>query len=273
MFILKHIVSLTSILWVAINLLIALALVLPTALIGWLIPLPSVSRTCSSLIDHIYRNAVKLDSFWMQSVVGIELVINGEPNTRQTPIVICNHQSWFDIPLIQEVITGQGPIVKFLIKREIVWVPIIGWVCLILNFPRLYRSQNRADRQSDYSIIQKASREHGHDSGALLIFPEGTRFTEKKRLGQQAPYQHLLAPRLGGLRIIKEHADQNAGLVDVTINYHKKNVRIWDCLHGDPRKITITLDYFELSEIENIETWLNQRWREKDQLLERTDEA
>ena len=256
-----------SALWVATNLFIGFLLLLPVAIISWLLPLPLVSRSCSFLVKRIYRAAVQLDSFWMQRVVGIELVVNGPATIDQSPVVICNHQSWFDIPLVQEVISGNGPIVRFLIKREIAWVPIIGWICLAMNFPRLRRSQNSQTRQSDFSIIQQASKNHADDSGALLIFPEGTRFTEAKKAQQQAPYQRLLKPKAGGLKVIKNHFDKNASLIDITINYHQAGVKIWNCLHGNPRKITITLDHYRLAEIDDIESWLNHRWQEKDRLL------
>ena len=208
-----------------------------------------------------------LDSFWMQDVVGIELIVKGEPNRDKAPVVICNHQSWFDIPLVQEVITGNGPLVRFLIKREIVWIPIIGWICLALNFPRLRRNKNSDARTSDFSIIQKESKNHGGESGALLIFPEGTRFTEQKKTKQNAPYQHLLRPKAGGLKMIQQHADPDTSLVDITIDYHQKGVHIWNCLHGDPRKITITMEHFNLSEIVDVEAWLNSRWIEKDRIF------
>ena len=263
----KHIISFTSALWVIINLLIGFAILLPVSIISWLLPLPIISRACAYIVDHVYRTAVRIDSFWMQQVVGIELVINGERSTDPTPVVICNHQSWFDIPLVQEVISGKGPIVKFLIKREIVWVPIIGWICLALNFPRLRRNKNSQSGDSDFSIVKKVSKTHGHESGALLIFPEGTRFTELKKQKQKAPYEHLVNPRAGGLKIIKQHANPDTQLVDITINYHQKNVRIWDCLHGNPKKITITLEHFNLSEIEDVEGWLNERWLVKDGVL------
>jgi 1-acyl-sn-glycerol-3-phosphate acyltransferase len=264
---LKNIASLSSALWVISNLLIGFAILLPVSIIKWLIPLPAVSRCCSYIIDKVYRLAVKADTFWMQKVVGIELVIKGELNTNPSPIVICNHQSWFDIPIVQEVITGNGPIIKFLIKREIVWVPIIGWICLALNFPRLRRNKNINSRESDFSIIQKASKAHGDLSGALLIFPEGTRFSELKRSTQESPYQRLLKPKIGGLKIIQKHISPDTPLVDITIDYHQRNVRIWNCLHGNPAKITVTLEHHSFSEIEDIETWLNNRWLAKDQLL------
>jgi hypothetical protein len=54
----------------------------------------------------------------MQQILGIELVIKGKTNTHQTPVVICNHQFWFDIPLVQQVITGNGPIIKFFLNEK-----------------------------------------------------------------------------------------------------------------------------------------------------------
>lgn len=269
MFILRNIISLVSALWVATNLLINCLLVLPVSIISLLAPLPIISRATNWIVDRIYRNAVWLDSFWMQDVVGIELEIKGQPNTDMAPVVICNHQSWFDIPLVQEVITGEGPIIRFLIKREIAWIPIIGWICLILNFPRLHRSGDRNAKASDFSIIQKESKSHGNGTGALLVFPEGTRFTEGKKKTQNAPYKNLLKPKAGGLKMIQKHAAADTTLVDITIDYHQQDVNIWKCLHGNPKKITITLEHFKLSEITDIKTWLNDRWTEKDALFSR----
>jgi 1-acyl-sn-glycerol-3-phosphate acyltransferase len=263
----KSFISLSSALWVTFNLLFGLALLLPISLISWLIPMSAVSRGCTFMANHIYRTAVKLDTFWMQRVIGIELVIIGQANTQQTPVVICNHQSWFDIPLVQQVITGDGPIIKFLVKREIVWVPIIGWICMVLKFPRLRRDKNKRSGESDFSIIKKASKRHGNESGALLIFPEGTRFSEAKKAQQKVPYKHLLRPRTGGLKMIQQHASPGTNLVDITIDYHQENVHSWHCLRAEPSKITITLEHYDLAEIEDVETWLNHRWQEKDIIL------
>lgn len=253
------------------NLLIGVVLLIPVSIVSWLIPNQAVSRACFFVVEHLYRTAVKVDSFWMQRVMGIKLVINGNANNHKSPVVICNHQSWFDIPLVQEVITGNGPIIKFLIKRELVWVPIIGWICLALNFPRLQRGKNTNTGRSDFSLIQKASKNHGSESGALLIFPEGTRFTEQKKITQNAPYQHLLKPKSGGLKMIQKHAAPDTPLIDITIDYHQENVSIWNCLHGDPKRITITLDHYRLNDIEDIGEWLNERWRKKDELFSKLE--
>lgn len=266
-FIVNNLVSLSSAIWVMLNLLIGFALLLPISIISWLVPVPVVSRCCFAIVDRIYRTAVWVDSFWMQKVVGIELIVEGQPNTSQSPIVICNHQSWFDIPLVQEIITGNGPVVKFLLKQEIIWVPIIGWICLALNFPRLQRNKNSNSRENDFSIIQQVSKNHRSESGALLIFPEGTRFSEVKRINQNAPYKHLLKPKAGGLKIIQRHVKLGSSLVDITINYQQKNVSIWNCLHGNPKQIVVTLRHYLVDDIDSVEQWLNNCWLEKDQIL------
>ena len=67
--------------------------------------------------------------------------------------------------------------------------------------------------------------------------------------------------------MIKQHANADTRLVDITIDYHQKNVHIWHCLRAEPAKITITLEHYKLSEIDDIDAWLNNRWLEKDKLL------
>ncbi|MCH2190998.1 MAG: 1-acyl-sn-glycerol-3-phosphate acyltransferase [Gammaproteobacteria bacterium] len=248
------------------NLLIGVGLLIPVAIINLLIPVPMVSKVCFFFVKVLYRWCVLVDSFWMKRVVGIELEVVGEAESHPSPVVICNHQSWFDIPLIQEVVASRGPIVKFLVKEELVWVPIIGWICLSLNFPRLKRGKKSGDRKSDFSIIEKTSKSHGND-GALLVFPEGTRFTNTKRLDQKSPYKNLLKPRAGGLNVIKNNMDPNTPLVDITIDYGDSRPNIWKCLHGNPAKIKITVAHFKLAELSSTEDWLNNRWYEKDKIL------
>ncbi len=251
------------------NLLIGLCVLLPVAIINFLLPFKFVSQACFFIIKHLYRWCVWVDSFWMQQVVGIKLNVVGKPNTHDAPIVICNHQSWFDIPLIQDVISRRGPMLKFLVKQELVWVPIIGLICLALNFPRLNRSKQKGARKADFSIIEKTTKAHGKH-GALLIFPEGTRFTQDKHNNQQSPYQRLLKPKAGGLRVIKNNTDPTTPLIDITIDYGNTKPNIWNCLHGDPREIHITIEHFSIAELDNLEDWLNNRWHEKDEILNQT---
>ena len=265
--IVQNLASALSLLWVLTNLTFWLLLLLPLSVLRWLVPLPLVSKICFVAVDFIYRQAVRINSFWMQRVMGIQLLIDGEPNPHSAPIVICNHQSWFDIPILQELVTSEGPIIKFLIKRELVWVPVIGWICLALNFPRLYRGKDKSLRAVDYAMIQSATESHGAKPGALLVFPEGTRFTTKKHHLQASPYSWLLKRKVGGLKIIKANTDPATHVMDVTIDYGPMPVNIWRCLHGQPSAIRVKIRYYALAEIKDIQTWLNDRWEEKSEFL------
>ncbi len=264
----KHLVSLISALWVIANLCLWTLCLIPIALLRVLIPTRQVRERCLGLVEIIYRLAVSADSFWMQHIIGIKLQVNGNIGNHPAPIVICNHQSWFDIPVLQEVITGAGPIIKFLVKRELIWVPVIGWICLILDFPRLNRGVGRNARQSDYSLIASASGRLGFEHGALLLFPEGTRFSEDKKIRQGSPYEYLLQPRSGGLKIIKKSAPPTTPIIDLTIIYENGESNFWQCLHGATSTITISVDKFVLGNIDDPHSWLVSRWGIKDRLME-----
>ncbi len=278
----NNLLSIASLLWVITVLLLGLCFLLPVALVDFL--LRSFTQTSryadftGRQIENIYCLAVSADTFWMEKVVGISLNIIGEKSQHPSPVVICNHQSWFDIPVIQQVISGDGPMVRFLIKRELVWVPIIGWICSVLNFPLLSRNKDTESRQADMKVVQRASVQHGQARGALLLFPEGTRFSALKKASRQSKYSSLLQPKSGGLRLIKEHVESGTPLIDLTIKYHCSShtasgkgvlpvINLWRCLHGEPREITVTIEHFILSEIDDIEEWLNRRWQIKDALL------
>ena len=263
----RQCLSLLSSVWFLSNLLIWLSALLMLTPFK-LVPHKGFQTRCvDPLAEHIYRAAVVTNSFWMKRVVGIRLEMTGTPTGHINPIVVCNHQSWFDIPLVQELITAQGPIVRFLVKRELVWVPIIGWICLVLNFPRLRRSGSKTDRAEDYKAITRAVQSSDVMPGALLIFAEGTRFTPSKQIDQASPYPNLLRPKVGGFRILLDHAAPDQPVLDVSIAYLSGDSHFWHCLHGGAPVIKIKVDVYRAGDITDIEAWLTARWSEKSQWL------
>ncbi|MGB1616627.1 MAG: 1-acyl-sn-glycerol-3-phosphate acyltransferase [Pseudomonadales bacterium] len=263
----RHILSVLSSLWFLSNLLIwltALILLSPFKLM----PNKGFQTHCiDPLAARIYRAAVLINSFWMKRVVGIRLEISGALNHHTNPIILCNHQSWFDIPLIQEIITARGPIVRFLVKRELIWVPIIGWICLVLNFPRLRRSGSEGDRAQDYKAITRAVQSSATSPGALLIFAEGTRFTQSKQVDQASPFPNLLRPKVGGFRILLDHAPPDQPVLDVSIAYVSGDSYFWHCLHGGAPLIKLKVDTYRAGDITDVEPWLAARWSEKSRWL------
>jgi 1-acyl-sn-glycerol-3-phosphate acyltransferase len=260
---LLHGLSILSCIWFFSNLMLwltVLVLITPFKMI----PLPWLqTKVVIPLAHGAYRAAVRVNSFWMQRIVGIEITIEGSVNRHPNPIVVCNHQSWFDIPLVQEVIAGRGPIVQFLIKRELVWVPIIGWICLVLNFPRLNRSGAASDRAQDLAAIESAAQSLNQAPGALLVFAEGSRFSDEKSERQNSPYPHLLKPKLGGFSTMLKYARPDTPVLDLTISYATGQAQFWRCLQGGTPRIRIRVEAFLAKDISDPEAWLNNRWQAK----------
>jgi len=258
--------SVLSALWVIGNLTLWLLLLLLSFPISIMLRLVRQSVGLERWIQWIYRSAVRIDSAWMLKVVGIRLEVEGTLPEAQRAIVIANHQSWFDIPIVQEIISARGPRLTFLIKDSLVWVPIIGWICLLLGFPRLRRSGSIADRSADLDAVEKAAM-HGRDTQhALLIFAEGTRFTAAKRRDQGSPYAHLLHPKGGGLAAACDIFPIGTPIIDIAIHYEGTS-HFWHCLGGATRTIRIKLTSHTVTGDLDPKAFLNNLWVEKDAWL------
>ncbi|HRU86555.1 MAG TPA: lysophospholipid acyltransferase family protein, partial [Tenuifilum sp.] len=81
-------------------------------------------------------------------------------------VIVCNHQSAFDIVLLYRLFTH----FKWVAKKELAKVPVIGWN-LILNNSILI---DRASAVSTKKMISQGLK-HLKGGSSVLIFPEGTR--------------------------------------------------------------------------------------------------
>ena len=86
---------------------------------------------------------------------------------RQPMILVGNHTSQFDPPLLISTLPC-GPV--FIAKRELAWVPFLGWVIWLAGFIFIDRRDPRAARSS---LEQAAGRIRAGQS--VMTFPEGTR--------------------------------------------------------------------------------------------------
>ena len=262
----RHLLSLLTALVVVVNLGFWVIFLLLFAFLRLALTAPDMRRRISTATEWIYRRAAGVHNFWMFRVVGIQLEIEGHLPDHPAPIIISNHQSWMDIPVLHGAITAQGPILKFLIKRELLWVPIIGWICYALNFPRLNRGKGKGARGKDFAAIQAFSKTLNTERGALMIYAEGTRFTRQKHHNQKSPYRHLLLPRPGGLKIALESVPPETPVIDISIVY-RGDTNFWHCLGGSTRSIKVVIRTYQSTDIHDVRSWLTARWEEKDQFF------
>ncbi|XOV88170.1 MAG: acetyltransferase [Pseudomonadota bacterium] len=264
----RHAVSTVSITAISLNLLFWFVPLLATAVVQFLARTDRVHRFCHQMAEWIYRSAAGFDNFWLGRVLGIDVRVYGDAPDRRdrSLIVVSNHRSWFDILVLQGVIVSRGPMLKFLIKRELVWVPIVGWICLALSFPRLVRGKSVDGRLADYEAVATASADLKRAPAALMNFAEGTRFSPEKRDRSGADYQYTLNPRSGGLRIMLETLPE-ADILDATLVYPDEDISFWRCLSGDIRTIEVDLATFRAQDVGDVNDWLRQRWLEKEKRI------
>jgi len=64
-------------------------------------------------------------------------------------LVSSNHQSWVDILVLQRVFDGHIPFLKFFLKQQLIWEPVIGLAWWALDFRFMKRGREHGARTSD----------------------------------------------------------------------------------------------------------------------------
>lgn len=203
-------------------------------------------------------------------------------------LLISNHQSWIDIVLIADLCLGRAPFPRFFLKRELLWVPVIGLGCWALEMPFMYRHsredirRNPALKGQDLATARKFCERYRQIPVTVVNFAEGTRFTPAKRAATASPYQHLLKPKSAGLRVaLDAMGEQFDAIIDVTIGYDASPRQVlWSFLRGEQgalrlhaELVPVPADLLARSDEDSPEyrarfqSWVNQRWQLKDQRL------
>lgn len=268
-----HVRAATALAAISLNLL-AWSLPLAALLLARLVVPGWRSRT-ARLCAGIYRAAVAFDDWCLKRISharwhnpGIDLL------PGRACIVLANHRSWADILLVQSVISRRGPIVKFLCKRELAYIPVLGLIFLAFDFPILRRRARRTfseqrRRDDDRRRVREACEILHRFPAAMLSFAEGTRFTEPRHAFARSPYRFLLPPRVGGFAaIVAALRPLDAPVIDLTIGYPRPTT-LWRFLGGDAGDVAIVAKRFAMREVGEAGTgpWLEDRWRDKDATL------
>jgi len=273
MTLLRHLTSFLSFTFITVNLLFWLPLLLLALIIRLLLPIDWIGFWTVRMIDSVYRMAVKIDAWWFKYILGIQFVIEDEDNVlgrlskTDSPLIISNHRSWFDVFILQTLISSQGPVLKFLIKTELLWVPVLGWICLALNFPRLKRKGDLSSRRRDLQVARSASIQLGTTPGALILFPEGTRFTEPKRVHTRSCYRSLLNPKPGGFNVIYGALPESTMVIDISIRYLPGEDNCWRCMSGLVDVVHLKVTGSHAADLGDHLAWLDGCWSKKDQWL------
>ncbi|AJQ49476.1 MULTISPECIES: acyltransferase [Pseudomonas] len=217
--------------------------------------------------------------------------IRGVENLRKDTsyLAVSNHQTWVDIPALIESLNRRTPFFKFFLKKELIWVPLLGLAWWGLDYPFMKRyskaflEKHPELKGKDLEITKAACELFKRQPVTVVNYLEGTRFTEAKRQEQQSPYRYLLKPKAGGVAfVLAALGEQLDALLDVTIVYPGNQAPgFWALLNGSISRVIIDIQVRELDpalwagDYENdpefrqtVQAWVNQLWVEKDQRIE-----
>ncbi len=246
-----------------------------------------LSRVLARLAESwIAFNSIMIDVF-THTVVDLEGVEQLDP--QRSYLVLVNHQSWVDIPVLQKAFNRRIPLLRFFLKRQLFWVPVLGLVWWALDFPFM-RRHGREAIAADPSLarrdIEATRRACARLRGipvSIVNFAEGTRATPEKLAGEeQRDYRWLLRPKAGGTAfVLAAMADSLDSILDVTVIYPEGRATLWDFVSGRlpsarvlVRRLPLPGELLE-GDYENdpvfrarFRSWLNALWREKDARIE-----
>ena len=136
-------------------------------------PLVMIKRDNVFNAIHSYCKWVR---FSARYIVGLKSEIRGEVPTGEV-IIASKHQSFFDIILIVSV----APRPKFIMKKQILWTPIVGWYARRVGCIAVDRGKRGVAIKKMVADVKSGAT----DPGQLIIFPQGTRVAA----GAHLPYK------------------------------------------------------------------------------------
>lgn len=261
-------------------------LLLSAALIKVVLPLNALRKLLDPFIVKVAEAWVSCNSGWMALTQKTQWDVQGIGNLNYKGwyLVNANHQSWVDIVILQHVLNGKIPLLKFFLKQELIKVPIMGLCWWALDFPFMKRysrefiEKNPHLKGKDIETTRKACEKFALIPTSVMNFLEGTRFTEAKHAKQQSPYKHLLKPKAGGIAFaLNAMGDKFQSLLNVTIVYPDGIPTFWDFLCGKVHRVIVRVhempipeefikkDYHEDEQFRTeFQAWTQQLWQDKD---------
>jgi 1-acyl-sn-glycerol-3-phosphate acyltransferase len=274
----------------ALNTLFWCTLLLLCALVKLVLPLQAVRVRIDPVLNAIAACWIACNSGWMRLTQPTRWDVDGIAKLRYEGwyLVNCNHQSWVDIFVLQHLLNRRIPMLKFFLKQQLIYVPVIGLAWWALDFPFMKRHgkaelRRRPElRSQDAEATRRACEKFALVPTSVMNFAEGTRFTPAKHRTQASPYRHLLKPKAGALALaLNAMGEKFNSLIDATIVYPAGIPTFWQFLCGRVPRIAVRVrevpiprefcaaDYASDPAFRmEFQKWLGSLWQEKDGQIE-----
>ncbi len=285
----KHIRAVVALLIILINTLIGIGPMMLVALVKLVMPTAALRRGCARIVMRIAELWLGANLFFLDRMLQTRWEVwgNFDPSREASYLVLSNHQSWVDIAALVQALHGRVPYYKFFLKRELIWVPLLGLAFWALDYPFMrryskeYLEKHPEKQGEDLEITRKACEKFRGIPVTVVNFPEGTRLTPQKHAQQQSPYRNLLKPKAGGISFaMASIGDQIDTILDVSVLYPDGVPGFWDLLSNQVERVIIDIHQYPLQQQwvrgdyrndpqfrAEFQDWISNLWREKDERI------
>jgi 1-acyl-sn-glycerol-3-phosphate acyltransferase len=126
---------------------------------------------------------------WVELALGITCEVSGWENVPKFPVVVmAKHQSAWETLFMESRLPPQC----WIVKRELLWLPFIGWSLIAIRCIAIDRKSGTSAREQ---IVEQGARRL-KEGMWVSIFPEGTR-TPPGKVGRYGIGGAMLATRTG----------------------------------------------------------------------------
>lgn len=228
--------------------------------------------------EQTIRSRVATCAHWWGSIVfflvvrllrlDVEIVVDGKRELvwERACIVIANHQSTLDIAVIAWLMKQLGQTnVRWIMKQPLRNVPVIGWIAQRIGCAFVSRQKNPADVEA----IERCARILREDHAAVILFPEGTRFS---KANATAEFRHVLPPKKTGFTLLRTSLP-DAPIVTVTLQWTppvadgSRGKTIFQAADFYGKSLSIAVRVVTPDEVRADQHWLEHDWKAKDRLL------
>jgi 1-acyl-sn-glycerol-3-phosphate acyltransferase len=287
--ILRHIRGVLVFAGITVNTLFWFVPILPLAVLKLLLPIAAARASITRVLMAIGENWISVNTMILTRAASIDWQVRGVETLRRDHwyLVIANHQTWVDILVLQSAFNRRIPFLKFFIKQQLIWFPVLGFAWWALDMPFMkrysagYLARNPHMKGKDFETTRKACEKFRDVPTSVINFVEGTRFSVEKRDRHKDPYRHVLRPRAGGFAVaMSSMGEMFNAILDVTLVYPDGSAKFWDLCCG--RHVQVVVDVRERpiepwllgGDYENdrewrrrVQAWLGEIWQEKDELI------
>lgn len=249
--------------------------------VAFTVPIRIVSKRYSGMIIGCYNRIFTRLCIYIIKIGNsraIEVDLNSKLKSNSSVIMVSNHICSIDTVLLAMVSNYLEKTPKFISKDNLRWIPILGWGMYLSDYLFIKRDWKvDRDRIKNWCMNQKIGT-------SLIIYPEGSRFTEKKRdrsveyskKNNLPVFKNVLYPRIKGFNQCISYLQNPpfSTVVNVTILYLVDNKwtnppSLLYCLtRRVPGVFKIVIEKTEIEEDMKEDKYLIGIFKDKDRLIE-----